>query len=69
MGNIKIYWELKEKVKDRKYENDSLSHEHKEEIEVTFEKSIDFVTSILSNNNNNHNNEKEIYQKFSYLPF
>ena len=37
--------------------NDSLSHEHKEEIKVIFHKSLDLLISrILNNNNNNSNN-------------
>ena len=30
--NRRIYWELKEKIEDKKFGNDNLPHEYKEEI-------------------------------------
>ena len=61
------HWEQKEEAEDRKkYENYSLSIEHKEEIDI-FRKSMGLlISSILnnninnnSNNNNNNNNNNE----------
>ena len=45
---------IKKRKKDR---NDSLFHEHKEEMHIGFYNSMDLILrSILSNNNNNNNN-------------
>ena len=38
------HWELTEEAEDQKGENDSLSHEHKEEIQVIFHKSTSLLT-------------------------
>ena len=51
LKNRRRYWDLKEEAEDRKDENDSLSHEHKEEIQVIFRKSMDLlISSILDDN-------------------
>ena len=54
LRNRRRYWELKEEAEDRKSGNGSLSHEHKEEIQVIFHKSMDLLTSSIFNNNNNN---------------
>jgi hypothetical protein len=43
-------------MKIEKNGNDSLSIEHKEEIQVTFLRSMDLVITNIINNNNNNNN-------------
>ena len=52
--------------------NDSLSIEHKEEIQVIFPESMDLlISSILNdndiNNNNNNNNNNNIYFKCCWM--
>ena len=57
LRNRRRYWELKKEAEDIKDESDSLSIEHKEEIQVIFHKSMDLlIYGILSDNNNNNNN-------------
>ena len=45
------YWELKEKAKDLEDGNDSLSIEHKKEIQVFFPKSSYLLISSILNDN------------------
>ena len=57
LRNRRRYLELKDKAGNRKRWKDSLSHEHKDEIQVIFHKSMDLlISSILLNNSNNNNN-------------
>jgi hypothetical protein len=46
------YWELKEEAEDRKSGNNSLSHKHKEEIQVIFHKSMGLLIGSILNKNN-----------------
>ena len=54
------YWELKEKVEDKKWWKQQFIIEYREEIEVIFHKFMDVLTSSINskddNNNNNNNN-------------
>ena len=48
------YWQVKEEAKIEKGENDCLSIQHKEEIQIIFHASMDLlICCILYNNNNN----------------
>ena len=51
LKNRRRYWQLKEKLKIEKGGNDTLSHEHQEEIQVFFQKSMDLLTGSILNNN------------------
>ena len=56
LRNRKIYWDLKEEAEGGKRWKQQLSHEHKEEIQVIFHKSMDLLISNKLNNNNNNDN-------------
>ena len=51
LKNIR-YWELKRKLIE-KSGNNSVSHKHKEEIQIIFHKSMELLISSIPNNNNN----------------
>ena len=60
---------IKRKLKIKKGRNEHLAHEHKEEIHVIFNKSMDLLISGMlkynnnnntNNNNNNNNNNNEL---------
>ena len=57
--NTRRYWELNEEAEDhtKKVETIDLSHEHKEEIQVSVHKFMDLLTiSIVNNNDSNSSN-------------
>ena len=49
LGNRRIYWELKEAAKDKKDGNDSLSIEHKDEMQFISYKFKDLLISSMLN--------------------
>ena len=57
LRNRRRYWELKEEAENRKGGNDNLSHEHNEEMEDIFRKSMNLLISTIVNDNNNDDDD------------
>ena len=50
LRNRRRYLDLKDEAEDRKGGNDSLSHEHKEKIQLIFHKSMNLLKGSIFNN-------------------